>query len=411
MEIRIAVADRDDLKGKSGPGSLLPPQSRRPSRREPEQFARQSPSSLLPDEPRKPPRDPARDDVVAVSPSSLLSSGELSPAEPQKLPRRSPSSLLPEPAPALRESGREGLVAVSPSSLLPPEPTPRAEQGRLSQRGPSSLLPEPPDRGDHEPPREDLVAVSPSSLLPDSAAESRTSVREDLVAVSPSELLFPSTGSRWSQWINRWTLGIAAAVVVLASAAIFLSRYESTSHLLRNAATALDAGDYTGAADRLGRVLNRQPAHAEARFLMGRARLGQGDPKAAEAELRRAIDAGWRKQDTHLDLARALLRQGKFQALLHEILPDDADSASQPGPINALRGLAQLALGNESEARSAFEKALMQSPENPDALLGLARIAEREKRLDDADALIARALRTDPGKSDGWLLKGELQWR
>ena len=73
--------------------------------------------------------------------------------------------------------------------------------------------------------------------------------------------------------------------------------------------------------------------------------------------------------------------------------------------------LAYLALGNESDARAAFERSLAKSPENADALIGLARIAERGKRFDEADRLVERALRAGGRSSDGWLFKGELQWR
>ena len=409
----MALKDRREPIDEKSPSTLLPSEDEVPYYLRKEAPLKQAPSSLLPEEGPARRNDPASENTVAVSPSSLLppdrprsnraeentvavSPSSLLPREPkqrdqtrhEQFPRQGPSSLLPEaPADLHRDLAREHAVAVSPSSLLP-EPPPllsEARTGQFPSQSPSSLLPEASADVHHDPASENTVAVSPSDLLP------------------------PQPPSIFSKWINKWTLGGGGAIVITSLLAIFLAHYQSTPHLMQEAVKDANAGNHDAAIIRFNDVLKRQPDHGEARYLLARSQLAQGNAEIAETELRRSLAAGGDKGAIRMELARAMLRQGKYQALLDDFVPAAADTDA--GLINALRGLALFALGKEAEARAAFELSLRQTPENPNALLGLARLAERSKRLDEADALINRALRANGGSADGWLLKGELRWR
>jgi serine/threonine-protein kinase len=59
--------------------------------------------------------------------------------------------------------------------------------------------------------------------------------------------------------------------------------------------------------------------------------------------------------------------------------------------------LAPFAGHSTSEARPAFERVLSLDPDNPQALVHLARLAAAEKRHDELQALVARYLATQPG--------------
>ena len=410
----MSLLDRFNSISKKSPSSLLPDEPGRPSSKQRlEQLPQHSPSTLLPEVP-KVDRDPDIAQAAAVSPSSLLPE-PLFGHRPEQLPQQSPRSLLPEAPVVGREPLIEKPVAVSPASLLPPSPEVsffkrRAEQ--LPEQGPGSLLPEVPADATRGATGEELVTVSPSSLLPDATpAAYRKLAKEELVSVSPSELLPPRPPSFLSRWINAWSLASVGVIALVAVLVAFSVYYQPTPQLMQEAVDSAHNDNHDSAVFWLTKVLQRQPDHAEARFLLGRSQIALGNPEVAEAELRRALVAGWPKREVQVELARALLRQGKYQALLDEVVADAGDSATHAGKINALRGLAFFAVGNESEARTAFEVSLSQLPESPNALLGLARLAERAKRFDEADKLIERAVRADARNAEGWLLKGELRWR
>jgi len=85
------------------------------------------------------------------------------------------------------------------------------------------------------------------------------------------------------------------------------------------------------------------------------------------------------------------------------LAPDGDDSPpirltrTQPEPdANLARGHASLQRGDTELSRREFEQALQRDPNNTDALLALAAIAQRQGRATDAEALRQRALVANP---------------
>lgn len=88
--------------------------------------------------------------------------------------------------------------------------------------------------------------------------------------------------------------------------------------------------------------------------------------------------------------------------------PQTSDDEVQPSPpiklvrtrpepdTNLLRGHATLQRGELDQARRDYEQALQRDPNNTDALLALAAIAQRQGRGDDAERLRQRALVANP---------------
>src|SRR5574343_337930 len=88
--------------------------------------------------------------------------------------------------------------------------------------------------------------------------------------------------------------------------------------------------------------------------------------------------------------------------------PQQSDEEVQPSPpiklvrtrpepdANLLRGHATLQRGELEQARRDYEQALLRDPNNTDALLALAAIAQRQGRGDDAERLRQRALVANP---------------
>jgi tetratricopeptide (TPR) repeat protein len=63
---------------------------------------------------------------------------------------------------------------------------------------------------------------------------------------------------------------------------------------------------------------------------------------------------------------------------------------------NLIRGHASLQRGDTEQSRREFEQLLQREPNNTDALLALAAIAQRQGRTADADGLRQRALVANP---------------
>lgn len=130
-----------------------------------------------------------------------------------------------------------------------------------------------------------------------------------------------------------------------------------------------------------GKALEINPNAADALFNRGLAHLELGDP-AAIADFRKAMDLGRTDPDVKSGLAEALAHAGRFD----EALPlfEDAIRA-RPGSLE-LRAIRATALINArpDRAEEEFRHVLGSKPDQPLALLGMARL---RKRTDPAGAL------------------------
>lgn len=186
-------------------------------------------------------------------------------------------------------------------------------------------------------------------------------------------------------------------------------RGASIDSLIAAAHQDQQTGDAKSAIIRLKNVLQREPHHAEARFLLGSLYLQVGEARAAENNLHEALLAKYHVEETLPLLARALFDQGQFQKLLDETRSSDWGDAALQAPVLSYRGHALLSLGNASEAERAFAAALKLQPDFAPARLGQARIAVQRHDPRAALALVDQAVGADPGSLDGWLMKGDLE--
>src|SRR5688572_16986377 len=112
-----------------------------------------------------------------------------------------------------------------------------------------------------------------------------------------------------------------------------------------------DKRNYQAAIIELKNVLQHNPYHAEARYLLGREVLDSGDARSAESELRRAMKLGADPSKTLEQLGKSLLMQAKFKEVLDETDPTRLVSARESAEILSVRGLAQLFLQRPAEAK------------------------------------------------------------
>ena len=172
-------------------------------------------------------------------------------------------------------------------------------------------------------------------------------------------------------------------------------------------AAAFAQGDVRAARAALAAALRADPGNGAAHLLQGRVYLALGDGLGAEAELRRALDAGIAAEQVHHLLAHALVLQDSPEPALAE-----ADAAPPRFAAYALRmrGRALTALGRDEEAAAALEQAVRLAPDSVGAWTDLADFRDAGPA---AVAAVDRALAVDR-RSEPWerpaalLLKGRL---
>ncbi|HEX3660616.1 MAG TPA: tetratricopeptide repeat protein [Acidobacteriaceae bacterium] len=172
---------------------------------------------------------------------------------------------------------------------------------------------------------------------------------------------------------------------------------------LADAENAIQAKNYTLAANRLDVYLSVHPSDARALFDRGYIEDAQGHADAAEEWYRKAIVADPKQFESRLALG--LILAGKGDPAAKEQL--QAATQLEPNPPNpearaqAYRDLARLLLRSEPEAaRDALVAALKLSPETPDDALMTAQIAEAAGNDSVAEEAYRRVLQSQPDSAE-----------
>jgi len=166
--------------------------------------------------------------------------------------------------------------------------------------------------------------------------------------------------------------------------------------------------NFQSAAIILKSVLQKEPDHAEARYVLGLIHADVGDYKSAEGELRRARELKFDPARVIPAHGKALLMIGSFKEVLDQARVEAQFTDRVQAEILALRGHALMGLGRRGEAAESFNQSLVKQPELSDALVGQARLAAAERKLDDAWRLIERAIAAAPKNVEAWLVKGDM---
>lgn len=199
-----------------------------------------------------------------------------------------------------------------------------------------------------------------------------------------------------------------AAITLACALALAGCGDPSPADLLASARSHLAKNELEAARLQLKTLLQGQPDSAEARFLLGKVMLDTGDPAGAEAELRRALEAGHPEVAVLPLLSRSLVGLGKGALLLQQFgqvtLPEPQANAE----LKTQLATAQAAEGDLAGARSTAQQALQQSPDFAPALLLQARLTaadgDHAGALKAVEALLAR----QADNADAWLFKGDL---
>ena len=165
------------------------------------------------------------------------------------------------------------------------------------------------------------------------------------------------------------------------------------AHLMLGSALYL-RGDHLAARSELQRALEADAGLLEARKMLARVQSALGENEAAVEEGRRFLSENVGDDGLRILVAQSLVRQRKFDEGLAELqrIPPERRNAEVLYAIGRIHRFE----GNDQLARSFFERALEQRPDNADLLRAELELDQREGRLENSSARIEAALEADP---------------
>lgn len=195
---------------------------------------------------------------------------------------------------------------------------------------------------------------------------------------------------------------------VLVSALILSACSDSPESMVESAKGYLRANDINAASIQLKNALQAQGDLAEARFLLGRVNLQQGDISGALKELRRAAELGHKHEEIAPLLAEALFREGSFDQVLTDYvnvtLPDTDAQVRLLGAV----GGAYLGKADPAAAARTFEAALALMPEDVPSRINLGRaklaLGDAAGALEDAQSAVLKS----PEQAEGHMLLADV---
>lgn len=180
---------------------------------------------------------------------------------------------------------------------------------------------------------------------------------------------------------------------------------EASRAAVQRSVALLGEDNVTSARDAALQAVRSDPNSAEAHLLLARTQLQLSDGVGAEAELRRALDAGLDpKLSRHL-MAHALLLLGEPGKALDEA--EKTDPRFRPYGLR-IRARALAALGDNAGANAALAEAVRIAPRDADAWTDMGRFRSAIGDLAGAIEASERAVRLDPRNIDALVLRGEL---
>jgi cellulose synthase operon protein C len=166
-------------------------------------------------------------------------------------------------------------------------------------------------------------------------------------------------------------------------------------------------GDIAKAKSMFERAIALNPSDTTAQIQLGETLLASGDPRGAEQAYRMALRRQADNPDAIRGLVGALAAQGRGDEALSFANQLNAEQQAKAGGINKLRGEAQAAQARAAEARgdlgaarSLFEDALLNDPDDVWMRLDLARIYVRQGAVGTARSMMDGLLAAHPDMTD-----------
>jgi putative PEP-CTERM system TPR-repeat lipoprotein len=209
--------------------------------------------------------------------------------------------------------------------------------------------------------------------------------------------------------MKKTTFRKAAAPVSLALAMLLAACGDSDPQkMLESARQYLDKNDNPAAIIQLKNALQEAPDLAEARFLLGKALLLNGDPAGAETELQKARDLGHSPEAVTPLLVRSRLAQGQFQKVTNDFANTALAGPEAQAELKTLVAVAWRQQGNQAAFEAGLQEALKAKPDHAPALIEQARLKASQRDFDGSLAVLDGVLATAPKDEEALKLKGDI---
>ena len=206
---------------------------------------------------------------------------------------------------------------------------------------------------------------------------------------------------------QKLQLMLLAAIVTLTLAGC--DAFRSVDARVARADERIAAHDYRGAMIELKNAVQKDPTHVEALLKLVEVALQLGDAQEAEADLRRAIQAGAPPQVTAEPTAKVRMALGQFRELLTQM---DSGELVLAEPARSLyRGQASQGLQQFEPALAAFQAALQSDPSSIDAHIGIAEVHAAQGSSDTALVDLEKLIKEHPDAARALLARGSIRAR
>lgn len=183
---------------------------------------------------------------------------------------------------------------------------------------------------------------------------------------------------------------------------------DSPDKVLTKAKEAVQKQDFKAAEIHLKNFLQKEES-AEARFLLGSLYRRNGDLRAAERDLKRALELGFDADQVAPMLAEVLIQSGQNEKVLELSRSAAPKSPTAKARLLVTAGRAELALGRQENAQRAYKAALEAAPDHIPAQVGMLALGALRGDVAGAIAGADQILAKTPDSPDALSLKGELQ--
>jgi len=205
--------------------------------------------------------------------------------------------------------------------------------------------------------------------------------------------------------VSRWR---SAPLIMTAAWLLTACSGSDPQKMVDSARQYLEKNDSPAAIIQLKNALQEKPDLSEARFLLGKALLANGDAAGAETELRKARDAGYLPDEVIPLLVRSLLMLGQTSQVTKEFGTVKLNEPEAVAELSTLLAIAWKHEGQQAKFESLLQEALQAKPDHAAALVELARGKASQRDFVGALAVLDDLLVKKPKEADALKLRGDI---
>jgi putative PEP-CTERM system TPR-repeat lipoprotein len=203
--------------------------------------------------------------------------------------------------------------------------------------------------------------------------------------------------------------GLLMLAAALATSGCDRAQRNTDQEYVQKAKDFQDQGKLDSALIELKNALQKNPKNSEARWRLAEIYIGQGLGEPAENELKKARELGMDSEALKISMGQALLLQGLYPRVLAEIQPGPQSPPENVAKILEIDARAQHGLLHFDEGCKLFGEAVKKDPKYVQSYWGLARCAAARGKLDEARMELKKAVELDEKNSGTWVQIGDLE--